>query len=253
MKFTQGFASLALALGFHCLVTGSAEAQAKQAVGNMAVVGASGQLASERGDDADDERARHPMGRAAIGVKVGAVGMGAGKLTFAGQKGQLDPRVGVQVSLPILLGGDGFGWNFEPYFMSSSISHDLKNSTGNVVGSESVSLNAVGMYMGPTFTFQITRPLYLGFGLGIKGAYMPNRDFDYAADLYARVPVHATYYVARRFALTAEIGFGYGASVFADKPVVTTDPITRAVMNTKDDPQFGLAYTWDASIGVRLP
>jgi hypothetical protein len=41
--------------------------------------------------------------------------------------------------------------------------------------------------------------------------------------------------------------------VFADKPRIVVDPITRSVTNTKDDPQFGTAFAWDASFGVRLP
>lgn len=253
MKLTKGLAGFALALGWCCLSTGSAEAQSQQAVSNVSIVGASGQLGAERSDDGDEKPDPHPMGKAGLGLKVGTAGITAGKLTVAGQEGRTQPRLGVQVSLPILLGGDGFGWNFEPYFMSSSISHDVKSEFGNVVGSESVALKALGMYTGPTFTFQVTAPLYIGFGLGVKADYVFNKDFDYAADLFGRIPVHATYYLSRTIALTAEAGFGYGASVFADKPTMTVNPTTRAVTNVKDDPLYGLAYTWDASIGVRLP
>lgn len=253
MKFTMwSLAGIALALGFCCLKTESASAQAKQAVSNVTMVSASSQM-GEKKDDAEAERDRHPMGWAGIGVKVGTAGMTAGKLTVMGQEGRTQARLGLHVAVPITLGGDGFGWNFEPYFMQSSIAHGVKNDSGNVVSSENVALYALGMYMGPNATFQATRSLYLGFGLGIKGAYLVNNGFDYAVDLYGRVPVHATYYLTRSVAMTAEVGFGYGASAFADKPRVTIDPVSRQAKNVKDDPLFGLAYTWDATIGIRLP
>jgi hypothetical protein len=252
MKFKLGLASVALALGSFCLSTKSASAQANQAVSNVTMVSASGQLRQEK-DDGDSERDRHPMGWAGIGLKVGTAGISAGKLTVMGQEGRTQARLGLQVALPITLGGDGFGWNFEPYYMQSQIGHDAKSELGAVIGSEDVALHALGMYMGPTANFQATRSLYLGFGVGIKGAYLVNRSFDYAVDLYGRVPLHATYYVTRSVALTAEVGFGYGASAFADKPRMMIDSTTRSLKNVKDDPLFGLAYTWDATIGMRLP
>ena len=253
MKFTKWYlASAVLALGLFCLAPSSAQAQAKQAVSNIILAGPSHERASARNDDAQSP-GKHPMGWAAIGVKVGTAGMSAGKLTVMGQQGHTQARLGLHVAVPITLGGDGFGWNFEPYFMQSSITHDLKNDAGSVVGSENVGLKALGLYTGPVFNIHATDALYIGFGLGVKGAYLMNKGFDYAADLYARVPVHATYYLSRSVALTAEVGFGYGASVFADNPRMTVNPYAGTVTNVKDDPLFGLAYTWDASVGVRLP
>jgi hypothetical protein len=251
MKVTLKLASLALAMGLSCLSSGTARAQAKQAVSNVTLAGSSQKLAAKQ--DAADEERKNPMGWAGIGVKVGVAGMTTGKLTVMGQQGRTEGRMGVHVALPITLGGDGFGWNFEPYFMQSSIAHETKDTQGTVTGSENVGLTALGMYTGPIFNIHAMDPLYIGFGLGIKGAYLMNKGFDYAADLYGRVPVHATYYFNRTIAMTADVGFGYGVSAFADKPRVMIDPVSRSLKNVKDDPLFGLAYTWDATIGVRLP
>jgi hypothetical protein len=251
MKITLKLASLALALGLSCLTTESASAQAKQAVSNLTLASSSPKFPARA--DSVDERLKNPMGWAGIGVKVGAGGMTNGRLTVMGQEGHTQGRMGLQVAVPITLGGDGFGWNLEPYYMQSSIAHDIKDSQGSVVGNANVGLTALGMYTGPIFNIHATDPLYIGFGFGIKAAYLMNKGFDYAADLYGRVPVHATYYINRTIAMTAEVGFGYGASGFADKPRVMIDPISRSLKNVKDDPLFGLAYTWDATIGVRLP
>lgn len=252
MKFKLKLASVLLAMGLSCLSTGSASAQAAaQAVSNVTVAGTPQRLASK--EDNADKESKNPMGWAGIGVKVGVAGLTAGKLTVAGQKGETAARMGLHVAVPITLGGDGFGWMFEPYFMQSSIAHDVKDQNGSVVGAENVGLNALGMYTGPIFNIHATDSLYVGFGLGLKGAYLMNKGFDLAVDLYARVPVHATYYFNRTVAMTAELGFGYGASAFADKPRVMIDPVSRSLKNVKDDPLFGLAYTWDATIGVRVP
>jgi hypothetical protein len=247
-------ASAALALGLCCFEGSSAHAQAAPAVSNVAVSDSSMQLTSsnQQGDSVEPP-SRHRMGWAGIGVKVGLAGMGAGKFTFQGQQGRTDSRMGLQVSVPINLGGDGFGWMLEPYFNQSSVGHDLKDSSGNVLGTDSVNLQALGIYTGPTFNIHAMDALYVGFGLGVKGAYLMNSSFQYAADLYGRVPVHATYYMSRSLALVAEVGFGYGASVFADKPQVMVDRTAHTARNLQDDPKFGLAYTWDATIGVRLP
>lgn len=257
MNFKSYLAGASLAVGFCCLLTGSASAQANQAaVSNMGIVGSSGSLATGQNvqkDDVEAEADRHPMGWAGIGLKVGAAGVTAGKLTVAGQEGRTNSRMGVQVSVPINMGGDGFGWLLEPYFMQSSTVHDLMDSDGNLRGSENVALSALGVYTGPTFNIHALDELYVGFGLGIKGAYIMNPAFDYAADAYLRMPVHATYYLSRQMALVGEVGFGYGASLFADIPEARLSANTRQVENIAADPQFGLAYTWDATIGVRLP
>lgn len=256
MNFKSYLAGVSLAVGFCCLSTESASAQVNQAaVSNMGLVGSSEQLrtAPAQKDDVEDEDKRNPMGWAGIGLKVGAAGMSAGKLTIAGKEGRTQSRMGVQVSLPINLGGDGFGWLLEPYMMQSSTNHDQVDGSGDVVGSESVGLTALGMYTGPTFNIHALDELYVGFGLGLKVAYLMNSQIDYAADAYARMPVHATYYLTPKMALVGEVGFGYGASAFADKPEARLNAVTRSVDNVSADPQYGLAYTWDATVGVRLP
>lgn len=250
------YASGLLALGLICLSGRNAHAQAKPtAVSNMTLVESSHTLANTPAPKQDgiEKSRRHPMNWAGIGVKVGVAAITPGKVKLLGEEIQTQGRMGLQVAVPLHFGGEGFSWLIEPYFMQSTIAHDLKNTAGNVVGSEDVSLRALGVYTGPTFNIHIANPVYLGFGFGLKGAYVMNNGFDYAADLYGRIPVHVTYYVSRQFALVAEVGFGYGASAFADKPRVAIDAVSRTVRNMKDDPQIGLGYTWDATFGIRLP
>jgi hypothetical protein len=255
MQYTNlSAASAALTLAFCSLSASRAHAQATPAVSTVAVVESSGHLAgSAAEEDSSDEDKRNPMGWAGVGLKVGVAGVSGGKLTVMGHDGRVEGRTGLQVSLPINLGGDGFGWTIEPLFGQAAVGRAVKDNAGNVIGDESVSLKGVGFYTGPTINFHVMDPLYIGFGVGLKSAYLFNDRFEYAADVYGRVPVHATYYLSNKLALVAELGFGYGASVYADKPRVVVDQTTRSARNVKDDPAFGLAYTWDATIGVRLP
>lgn len=230
-----------------------AEAQSQPATGAAVTAVGAQALGNPREDDIEDEGTKNPMAWAGIGVKAGVASVGAGKATISGYDGSTQARLGMQLSVPINLGGDGFGFILEPTLTSMSVTHDTKDAAGLVNGSEDVSLLGVGGYLGPTINFHVINPLYLGFGVGIKGSYMLNDAFDLAADVYGRVPVTATYYVSKQVALVGEVGFGYGASVFADKPTVMVDPLTMQATNVEDDPSFGLAFAWDASIGARFP
>ncbi len=234
-----------------------AQAQARQAVAVSGTSAMSMNPALPQRDDSEPERDRDPMGTVSIGVKVGMAGSGAGSLTLGsgGQSytGRIDGRRGLHVAMPLQFGGSGFGFTLEPYLSKSSVGHALKDNQGVEVGAEDADLTAYGLYMGPTVNIQVARPLYLGIGVGLKGAYVMSKAFDLALDAYARAPISATYYVSNQFALVAELGLGYGVSMFADKPRVMFDARTASVRNVKDDPQFGKAFTWDCTLGVRLP
>lgn len=230
-----------------------AEAQSQPATSAAVTAVGAQALGNPREDDIEDAGKKNPMGWVGIGVKLGMAGTTAGEATVKGYEGQTDSRVGMQLSLPINLGGDGFGFVLEPMLTQSSVDHATKDAAGVVNGSESVSLLGLGGYLGPTINIHVIDPLYLGFGFGLKGTYMLNDDFDLAADIYGRVPVTATYYLNKQVALVGEVGFGYGASVFADKPSVMIDPLTQTATNVEDDPNFGMAFMWDASVGARFP
>jgi hypothetical protein len=250
--------SSVVALSACAFSTEVAHAQSHAAVSSMAEAqgGASALTPpdpSAQLNDDEKEAHEHPMSWAGIGVKVGLASIATGKGNIYGQQGRIDSRMGAHVAVPINLGGEGASFTLEPYFSRSDVSHDVKDTAGVVTGTSSVGLSAYGVYLGPTFNIHVARPLYLGFGFGVKGAYLQNNAFDYAFDAYARVPLHGTYYVNNSLAFVAEVGLGYGASVFVDKPTIVVDPVTRSVRNTRDDPQFGTAFTWDASFGVRLP
>jgi hypothetical protein len=220
--------------------------------------------AEQEDGGAEAEESKHPMGWIGVGLKLGAGGVGSGSFDnpvydaeLAGGAGMAgvagggangcsvfeptcdtDSRAGFQISLPISMGGDGFGWDLEPYANFAS------------------GASAYGMYTGPKFDIHIIDPLYVGFGFGLKAAYVASDNFDYAADLYGRVPIRGTYYLLNDLGLTAELGLGYGMSGYATVPTEDIDANgdgTPEVEGKEGDFAFGSALTWDFSVGVRWP
>lgn len=261
------------------LGAGSAEAQAKPAAAGAPPAAAVSAVGAQRladpmaKEDSEEVEARkHPMHWVGIGVKVGMAGTAASKMSLKAQgeslESSLNKRSGLLVSMPLNLGGDGAGWVFEPMLQTSDVNRAIPGQTdGEIAGYEKVSMLGVGGYMGPTFNFQVTDPLYLGFGFGLKGLYQMSNAFQYAGDVQARVPITGTYYVSKQLALVLETGFGYGASLYANKPQqreLDQDQVAADIQSgqsqdfsaadfVKFDPLFGTAFVWDASFGVRLP
>lgn len=257
-KLLRVAAALAFAVGAP-LVSANAHAQAQQVVaisGAEAIAGEPSLHAAPRENDAD-EPDRNPMAPAGVGVKLGFASIGGSAVSVT-KKGktfasQLDDRRGMLVSVPVHLGGSGFGWTIEPYLSRSSIGHEVTDQNGALVDEKHVDLTAFGLYTGPAVNIHVATPLYLGIGAGVKGAYLATDGFDYAFDVYGRAPLSATYYVTNQLALVAEFGLGFGASVYADPPRLQVDPVTKRVRNVSGSPHVGSAFAWDCSFGIRLP
>jgi hypothetical protein len=221
----------AVVAGLLGLFAPKAEAQEAQAEQSLSVSTAN----EARADDADPKRKR-PMGWAGIGLKLGAGGTGASEIDVAmpsvggmavpGVTAKTDSRAGFQLSVPINLGGDGFGWMVEPYL----------NLDKNIT--------ATGLYTGPTINIHILDPFYLGIGFGVKFAYLSSDKLDLGLDVGGRVPITGTYYIHPDIGLVAELGLGYTASGYAFKPLPGQE---------SPDLSFGAAFAWDFSVGARWP
>ncbi len=219
----------------------SAQAQVTETTSAEATASDSG-AAPEKPEAEEDEEAEDPMGWIGIGVKVGLgyvgsseIGMDAASLGLAPTVNGMQVnyehtfvtpgRTGVQLAIPINLGGGGFGWVVEPYFHFASYS-------------------ARGVYTGPTFNLHLADPLYLGFGFGFKGAILKANALDFGMDLGGRIPVTLHYYLANDIGLIAEVGIGYTATGLTLKPA----PGLEA-----GDISFGGAFSWDFGVGLRFP
>jgi hypothetical protein len=220
----------------------------------LASVGASAQ--------AQQTTKRSPMGPFALGLRVGVARVGTGDVqnpTYVSNAKNLDQdalraagligsggcdivdarchteaRRGLHLAVPIQLGGEGVGFRLEPFLTLAP------------------TATAYGVYIGPTFEFQVANPLYLGFGFGLKAAWVRADDWRYAADLYGRIPVHATVYVTDNLALVLEFAFGAGASGYISDPQNIKLP-DGTIIARKQNVQFGFGRTWDVSVGIRFP
>ena len=229
-------------------------------LGGVFASSASAQSAEEIKDDsgeAEDE-SKHPMDWFGIGLNVGVGGVGAGEfetdnpvydesgmLSDVGVMTGVDAcpidqpkckvstnsRTGLQLTLKMTFGGEGFGWDLDPYMQFGG------------------GATAMGMYTGWKYDVHVIDPLYIGFGFGPKIAYVKADGYDYAADVYGRGMLRGSYYVMNDLGIIAELGMGYGASGYLGLP--STNPMTGE--ETEPKIGFGTALTWDFSVGTRWP
>ena len=168
-------------------------------------------------------------------AQLEAAGLIGNGCTPLDQRCRTESRRGVQLAFPIQVGGSGVAFRLEPYLTLSA------------------AAKAYGLYMGPSFEFHVARPVYLGFGFGLKVAWVKDQDWKYAADIYGRLPLRATYYVTDDLGLVLEFGFGGGVSGYVSELRDVINPVTGRRIARRTDMTFGLGRTWDLSLGLRFP
>jgi hypothetical protein len=134
-------------------------------------------------------------------------------------------RTDFQITVPLNFGGAGFGFDLQPSI-----------GFGDVT--------ALGLYLGPAFHLEINPKTYINLGLGPQIRYWLEDTVDIGADIFARVPVGATYYAAPDLGLFAELGLAFGATGFKGK----TPPGGAA-----PDFNLGTGFAFDIGVGVRWP
>jgi hypothetical protein len=161
--------------------------------------------------------------------------VGGGACTPIDEKCRTAARKGFQFALALHIGGGGLGFDVEPYLTVS----------GNAF--------AAGMYFGPRVQLHLARAFYLGIGLGARAAYVALDGWKNGGDIFGRIPLQLTYYVARNFALVAEGAFGGGISLFVSEPVTITDPRNGKALASTPKIAVGAARGWDITLGLRFP
>jgi hypothetical protein len=194
-----------------------------------------------------------PMGFFGLGVKFGFLSFG--KADFAGanvtvqsalgetqvveNKG-VPARSGMIISVPLNIGGSGFGWALEPYFGLGKI-------------------GSYGLYTGPLGSIHVATDFYITLGFGARVGKITT-NFNKAKtkmgfDVYGRIPLGMIYYPTDDLGIVAEFGIGYGATGY--EPGYTEETIAanniEKVSVPKVDLQIGDTHQIDFSIGVRIP
>lgn len=136
------------------------------------------------------------------------------EMEIRGFKATVEPRHGLIFKLHLDLGGDGVAFELAPIFSlqfggitpNSSIS-DINFESGFSSG----SFQAVGGEMGLVYRFSI-KQFFPHFGFGFHGAYLRGDDIEYGVEIYGRIPVGLTVYLAQHIAVVAEFGFMLGVT-----------------------------------------
>ncbi len=172
------------------------------------------QMMDEVGEEEDEE---HEFLGFTFAPEVGYVFFPKSELTVNGFKATVQARNGFMAKAHFDLGGDGIAFELAPLFAVEAGGIDAQ---GGDFGSVAVDLNdglgagsfqAVGGQMSLVWRFRAGR-FYPGFGLGFHGAYLMGDDIDYGMELYGRVPVGFTVYLAERLGLVVEAGFMFGVT-----------------------------------------
>jgi len=167
---------------------------------------------------------------------------------------------------------------------------DLSVDTGQgVSGGLGGDFIAIGGQLGLVFRIPAAKYFFPHIGIGFHGAYLTSDSVDYGAELYGRIPIGFTWYWGESFALTAEVGFMYGATGIrlkqtksydqmlediAEEEGIDPDALEDAPKDLNDpyydqfDPdqrqklmeaaiaqqaRFGRGFGFDFMIGVRFP
>lgn len=181
------------------------------------------------------------MGSILLGLKLSMLMVGESDFETAnpnaGIPGQpatikttMPSRTDFLVTLPLNFGGAGAGFDLQPSI-----------GFGDVT--------SLGLYLGFAYHLELNQKLYLDFGLGPQFRYWlsvgdlpPGTDLDIGADVFARLPIGATYYAAKDLGLFGELGLGFGATGAAYSTAGTTS-----------DLKFGTGMAFDIGVGVRWP
>jgi hypothetical protein len=191
-----------------------------------------------------------PMGFIGLGLKIGYLHFGNATypsvdMTVTSQLGEtqvvenrgVPSRGGFLLSIPVNIGGSGFGWIFDPYIGFGKI-------------------GSYGLFTGPAISIQLSNKLYLGLGFGIRvgiitAKYIDDIKTKKGIDLYGRIPIDVIFYPTQDLGLFLEFGLGYGATGF--QPEYSQKTVTQGVSAPKLDLRFGDTYQIDFAIGVRVP
>jgi len=171
------------------------------------------------GPDGGSEAEDDPMNSFGFGPRVGLIGMAQKVATSAGTVDN-EFSFGYVLSLPLMFGdGHGFAFDMDPYFAG--------------IG----DLNHLGMGFSFGARFQLSGPMYLGFGAGPRFAGI---FFDGGGGIFAgiRVPIDFTMYFGDMLAVVGGLGLGFGATA------IVSDNVTAKGTS---------GFNMDLSVGIRFP
>ena len=234
----------------------------------------------------DEEDEESPFGWFSLAPEVGFAYYPAADIEVRGFPLEVQPRNAFVFKLHLDLGGDGLALALAPLVAVersggsladvTSVGVDLSQGVGDGLGGDYVAL---GGELSLVYRFEIGS-FFPHLGIGFHGAYLTADSIEYGAELYGRVPIGFSWYVAEHLAIVLEAGLMYGATGIRgtglDDPAALaaevdvgdecTDPQTlendpelatqcqAAVEDQMSEKlQFGTGFAFDVMIGLRFP
>jgi outer membrane protein W len=165
--------------------------------------------------DAKDAQDEHAFSWFSAAPELGYTFFPEAAMQVNGFKATVNARNGFVAKLHLDLGGDGLSFEIAPLFAVEAGGID---QSGGSFGSTSVdprnlsgSFQSIGAQLGAVYRFEISR-FYPHVGLGLHAAYVMGRDIEYGAEIYGRIPLGFTLYLAKHLGLVVEAGFMYGVT-----------------------------------------
>jgi hypothetical protein len=196
---------------------------------------------------------------------------------------KVNPRNVFIFKLHLDLGGDGLALELAPLFAIEAdgsefgkMKVDLGDSVGGGLGGDFV---AIGGQATLVYRFDLS-PFFPHLGLGFHGAGLISDNIESGTELYGRVPIGFTWYMAEYLGLVVEFGLMWGATGIKGKgagdiaseienfdpdqydPEADYDPNdpdaeakARAALEAElaKKLQFGTGFGFDLMVGLRFP
>ncbi len=139
-----------------------------------------------------------------------------------GLKFSVDNRNSFVLKLHFDLGGDGLAFELVPLLAYQKIGGDISSFGSDLSSGVAGSLLAIGgqfnlMVRGSWGSF------FPHLGIGFHGSYLYGDGIEYGADIYGRLPVGFTWYVAKHLGVVVEFAFMLGATGIRKKAPDTNE------------------------------
>jgi hypothetical protein len=237
----------------------------------------------------EDEGEDGPFAWFSVAPEVGLAIYPAADLTIKGVPFSINRRTGFVAKVHLDLGGAGLSVDLAPLIAvegAGGFHLDASQGVGGGLGGDYV---AFGGELSLLYKFR-AKSFFPHLGIGFHGTYLTSDKLEYGSELFGRIPLGFTWYVAEDFGLVFEFGFMYGVTGIRWK---FTDAMKRELLaeygidpntplpdnkedldaflqahNLENDPtakqkllqsvasktvQFGDGFGFDFMIGVRFP
>lgn len=166
---------------------------------------------SEDGGKDEDEDEDGPFAWFSVAPEVGLAIYPAADMTIQGIQLTINRRIGFVGKLHLDLGGAGLSVDLAPLIEaegSGSFKLDGSQGIGGGMGGDYVGF---GGELSILYKFR-AKSFFPHIGIGFHGTYLTSDALEYGSELFGRIPIGFTWYMAENIGLVFELGVMYGVT-----------------------------------------